>query len=369
MDGEGRAGAHRLDPPINRRVLAALETYATTGNGDVSASPIDPPVSSPRGRVARALHGRACVLYVQAVQPRGRANRREAGKKGPAPRGAANTAHSIRTRPDFPPSSGAIHSGPVNHAAAFGGVSMHRRRLGPSLAVLLALALSAAAVAAVPPEDFSALRWRLVGPLRGGWGTCAAGCRESRRASTSGPPTAGCGRRPTPGAPGAPCSTTRRWPRSAPWRSPPAIPGCSTWGRANRLALGHRRRRRRLPLGDGGKSWELRGLEASRHIGGLWIDPRNADVVVAAAQGHFFGPNPEPASSAPRTAARAGSGSSSSTRTAAPPTSPPIRPRRMSSSPRPGRSATTPGSPTSPPTSDRGAASSSRPTAARPGRA
>src|SRR5436305_15006389 len=51
--------------------------------------------------------------------------------------------------------------------------SMNLRRLSLISAVLLLL-ISAAA-AAVPPEDYSALRWRLVGPLRGGWGTCASG--------------------------------------------------------------------------------------------------------------------------------------------------------------------------------------------------
>ena len=45
--------------------------------------------------------------------------------------------------------------------------------------------------------------------------------------------------------------------------------------------------------GDGGKTWEPRGLADSRHIGRLWVDPRNADVVLVAAQGHIFGPNAE----------------------------------------------------------------------------
>src|SRR6266478_3316893 len=44
---------------------------------------------------------------------------------------------------------------------------------------------------------------------------------------------------------------------------------------------------------DGGKSWAGVGLEATRYIGAIWIDPRDANVVVVAALGHFFGPNPE----------------------------------------------------------------------------
>ncbi len=69
--------ASRLDPPINRRVLAALETYATTGNGDVKRlADYDPPQYRLRvgeWRVRFTVEAR--VLYVQAVQPRGRAYR------------------------------------------------------------------------------------------------------------------------------------------------------------------------------------------------------------------------------------------------------------------------------------------------------
>src|SRR4051794_10955307 len=54
------------------------------------------------------------------------------------------------------------------------------RRLVPILALILALGAVLSAFAAptpstVPPESYSALRWRLVGPLRGGWATAATG--------------------------------------------------------------------------------------------------------------------------------------------------------------------------------------------------
>ncbi|HSB74754.1 MAG TPA: hypothetical protein VLC12_03840, partial [Terriglobales bacterium] len=44
---------------------------------------------------------------------------------------------------------------------------------------------------------------------------------------------------------------------------------------------------------DGGKTWRLLGLSGTRHIGRIWVDPRNPDVVVVAALGHIFGPNDE----------------------------------------------------------------------------
>lgn len=44
---------------------------------------------------------------------------------------------------------------------------------------------------------------------------------------------------------------------------------------------------------DGGKTWKHMGLTDTRHIGRLLIHPQNADIVYVAALGHAFGPNKE----------------------------------------------------------------------------
>src|ERR1700731_3424976 len=44
---------------------------------------------------------------------------------------------------------------------------------------------------------------------------------------------------------------------------------------------------------DAGKTWKNIGLKDTRHIGALIVDPKNADIVLVAALGHIFGPNPE----------------------------------------------------------------------------
>lgn len=44
---------------------------------------------------------------------------------------------------------------------------------------------------------------------------------------------------------------------------------------------------------DGGKTWKSVGLRDSRAIGKVIVDPKNADVVFVAALGHPFGPNVE----------------------------------------------------------------------------
>ncbi|HVT18138.1 MAG TPA: glycosyl hydrolase [Thermoanaerobaculia bacterium] len=43
---------------------------------------------------------------------------------------------------------------------------------------------------------------------------------------------------------------------------------------------------------DAGKTWKRAGLEDSRHITAIRIHPKNPDLVYAAALGHLFGPNP-----------------------------------------------------------------------------
>ena len=44
---------------------------------------------------------------------------------------------------------------------------------------------------------------------------------------------------------------------------------------------------------DAGETWQHMGLEDSRHIGAIWVDPKNADVVFVAALGHTYAPNEE----------------------------------------------------------------------------
>jgi photosystem II stability/assembly factor-like uncharacterized protein len=44
---------------------------------------------------------------------------------------------------------------------------------------------------------------------------------------------------------------------------------------------------------DGGKTWRHMGLAATRHIGRIRVHPRNPGLVYVAALGHIFGPNDE----------------------------------------------------------------------------
>jgi len=44
---------------------------------------------------------------------------------------------------------------------------------------------------------------------------------------------------------------------------------------------------------DGGKSWKNIGLKDTRHIGAVIVDPKNPTIVFVAALGHAYGPNEE----------------------------------------------------------------------------
>jgi photosystem II stability/assembly factor-like uncharacterized protein len=171
---------------------------------------------------------------------------------------------------------------------------MNLRRLASSLAVLLSLASATTALAAVPADAYSGLRWRLVGPLRGGWGTCASGVPGQPETFYFGAADGGVWKTTDAGRTWNPLfehEAAASIGALAVAPSDPSILYIGTGQVTSRwdIAAGHGVYR----SGDGGKTWEPRGLAASRHIGRLWIDPRNADVVLVAAQGHFFGPNPE----------------------------------------------------------------------------
>src|SRR5204863_5190570 len=44
---------------------------------------------------------------------------------------------------------------------------------------------------------------------------------------------------------------------------------------------------------DGGENWQHAGLEDTRHIGRILVDPHNPDIVLVAAMGHSSAPNEE----------------------------------------------------------------------------
>lgn len=145
-----------------------------------------------------------------------------------------------------------------------------------------------------PTSVFDGLRWRLVGPFRGGrseansgvigdpmtyyFGSAAGGVWKTTNGGISWTPTFD---RQSQGAVGA----------IAVADSNPNIVYVGT---------GEQCIRNDIVAGDGiyrsddaGRTWNNVGLRDSEHIAGIIIDPQNPDDVYVAAVGHAFGPNQE----------------------------------------------------------------------------
>jgi photosystem II stability/assembly factor-like uncharacterized protein len=160
----------------------------------------------------------------------------------------------------------------------------------------LVLLLCACAVhAQVNPDQFKALKWRGIGPYRGGRSTAVAGDANNRLVFYMGATGGGVWKTTDGGIS---------------WRS--VSDGIFKTGSVGAIAvsmsdsntiyvgMGEACLRANISHGDGvykstdgGKTWNNVGLRDTSQIGKLRIDPRNPDVAYVAAVGHPYGPNEE----------------------------------------------------------------------------
>lgn len=169
------------------------------------------------------------------------------------------------------------------------------RRPATSIAFALLTSLSSAASdGSVPPTAYADLSWRLAGPLRGGWATAASGVPGEPHTFYFGAADGGVWKTTDAG---------RTWQPSFQNESVAAI-GALVVAPSNPKILyagtGQVTTRWDVTSGDGvyrsmdgGATWQHRGLQESEHIGRIWVDPRDPDLVLVAALGHLHGPNPE----------------------------------------------------------------------------
>ena len=178
---------------------------------------------------------------------------------------------------------------------------------------MAATLLLAAALLAVPGHDTGAarpapsraspasaamalpqLRWRLVGPFRAGWATAVVGAPRLPNTFYFG------------GAGGGVWKTTdagTTWDGLMQHESASSIGALAVAPSDPRVlyaGTGQADTRYDIMAGDGmfrssdgGESWTHAGLERTRHIGAILVDPIDPDRVLVAALGHVFGPNPE----------------------------------------------------------------------------
>jgi photosystem II stability/assembly factor-like uncharacterized protein len=170
-------------------------------------------------------------------------------------------------------------------------------RLAAGLAVassLWATLIWPAAAQRIDPKFFQEMQWRLIGPPRGGRALAVAGVRGQPEVYYFGSVGGGVWKTNDAG---------RTWKPifdSQPIASIGAIAVAPSDSNVIYVGSGEADMRSSISYGngiykstDGGKTWTHLGLEDSRQIGRILVDPRDAKKVFVAVLGHAYGSNQE----------------------------------------------------------------------------
>ncbi len=166
----------------------------------------------------------------------------------------------------------------------------------PAILGLLLLTFTSTALVAqtVPPELFNGMRWRLIGPFRGGRVVAVSGIPGDGATYFFGSVGGGVWKTQNAGVTWVPLFDGQ------PIASIGALAVAPSNSQVIYAGTGESDIRSDLSSGDGvykssdgGKTWANVGLRDSRQISRIVVDPKNADVVYVGALGHAYGPNAE----------------------------------------------------------------------------
>jgi photosystem II stability/assembly factor-like uncharacterized protein len=171
---------------------------------------------------------------------------------------------------------------------------MVRRAAVGTLFFLIVLASGALSAQAVSPALFGDLKWRLIGPFRGGRVVAVSGVPGDGASFYFGGVDGGVWKTSNAGVTWEPLFDSQ----------PIASIGALAVAPSNPLVIyagtGESDIRTNLASGDGvytttdgGKTWTNVGLRETRQISRIVVDPKNSEVVYVGALGHAYGPNPE----------------------------------------------------------------------------
>jgi photosystem II stability/assembly factor-like uncharacterized protein len=159
---------------------------------------------------------------------------------------------------------------------------------------IVAVVTSVATAQTLSEQSYSGMRWRLVGPFRAGRAIAAAGIPGNPYVFYFGSVDGGMWKTENAGVTWKSISDGLTNPSVGAIDIAPSNPSIIYVG------TGEADLRSDITYGggvykstDGGSHWQFVGLNGTRHIGRVLIDPRNPDVVLVAAVGHAYGPNEE----------------------------------------------------------------------------
>jgi photosystem II stability/assembly factor-like uncharacterized protein len=164
-----------------------------------------------------------------------------------------------------------------------------------ALAVALTSCVPTTAVAQqIAPADYGAMRWRLIGPFRGGRALAVSGVSGNPDLYYFGSVDGGVWKTTDSGRVWDPLWTHEDVASIGAIAVAPSDPNIIYAG------TGEADMRSDISFGDGmykstdgGKTWRNVGLRGSVQIGKILVDPHNPNLVLVAALGRPYGPNPE----------------------------------------------------------------------------
>src|SRR5262249_50839151 len=144
------------------------------------------------------------------------------------------------------------------------------------------------------PDLYAALRWRMIGPFRGGRTVAAVGVRGQPNLFYVGVTNGGVWKTTDAGRTWNPIFDDQ------PTRSLGALALAPSNPNVLYAGSGEGLQRPDLSTGDGvykstdgGKTWKNVGLRDGQQISAILVDPKDPDRVFVAVLGHPYGPNPE----------------------------------------------------------------------------
>ncbi|MEQ1354141.1 MAG: glycosyl hydrolase, partial [Candidatus Acidiferrum sp.] len=146
----------------------------------------------------------------------------------------------------------------------------------------------------IDPKLYGAMKWRLVGPFRGGRALAVTGVVSQPNTYYMGAVAGGVWKTADGGITWDPLFDKQSVSSIGAIAVSDSDPNVVYAGTGEACIRGN------ISFGDGvyrsndgGKSWTNLGLKDSRHIGAVIVHPTNPDVVFVAALGHAYGPNTE----------------------------------------------------------------------------